>query len=77
MAKKKSWHEKLYNSEGLPKVVEITEKMSSRWGTGTLVIPALRECPFILRGLQDYRFCWICLILSSMMLATSSFFIRG
>ncbi|MCP8304617.1 MAG: MGMT family protein [archaeon] len=38
--KKKSWVEKLADSKGLPKVEEITEKMSKKWGTGTIVIPA-------------------------------------
>jgi len=38
--KKKSWAEKLADSKGLPKVEEITEKMSKRWGTGTVAIPA-------------------------------------
>jgi len=41
--KRKSWQEKLADSKDLPKVVEITGKMSARWGTGTLVIPAPRE----------------------------------
>ena len=40
---RKSWQEKLANSKGLPRVVEITDKMSKRWGTGTVVIPAPRE----------------------------------
>lgn len=31
------------DSKGLPKVVKITGKMSKRWGTGTVVIPAPRE----------------------------------
>ncbi len=44
MAKpRKTWQEKLADSKDLPKVVEITDKMSKRWGTGTLVIPASRE----------------------------------
>ncbi|MBC8526560.1 MAG: MGMT family protein [Candidatus Cloacimonetes bacterium] len=38
--KRKSWQEKLADSKDLPKVVPITEKMSKRWGTGTVVIPA-------------------------------------
>ena len=41
--KKKSWVEKLADSKGLPKVEKITEKMSKRWGTGTVVIPAPME----------------------------------
>jgi len=44
MAKpRKSWQEKLADSKDLPKVVEITGKMSTRWGTGTVVIPAPKE----------------------------------
>ncbi len=39
----KTWREKLADDKDLPKVVEITGKMSERWGTGTLVIPAPRE----------------------------------
>ena len=37
---KKSWREKLLDSKDLPKVEKITGKMSARWGTGTVVIPA-------------------------------------
>jgi len=40
---RKTWQEKLADDKNLPKVVEITGKMSARWGTGTLVIPAPRE----------------------------------
>jgi len=40
---RKTWREKLADSKDLPKVVEITDKMSKRWGTGTLVIPAPKE----------------------------------
>ena len=40
---KKTWQEKLADSRDFPKVVEITGKMSTRWGTGTVVIPAPRE----------------------------------
>jgi alkylated DNA nucleotide flippase Atl1 len=40
---KKSWQEKLADRKGLPKVEKITEKMSKRWGTGTVVIPAPKE----------------------------------
>jgi hypothetical protein len=50
MAKlKKSWQEKLADSKGLPKVVEITGKMSTRWGTGTVCIPAPIEVDEIMR----------------------------
>jgi alkylated DNA nucleotide flippase Atl1 len=43
MAKKKSWVEKLNDSKGLPQVQVITDKMSKRWGTGTVAIPAPSE----------------------------------
>jgi alkylated DNA nucleotide flippase Atl1 len=50
MAKaRKSWREKLADDKDLPKVVEITDKMSTRWGTGTVVIPAPREVDEIMR----------------------------
>ncbi|MBA7714588.1 hypothetical protein ES703_123614 [subsurface metagenome] len=50
MAKlRKSWQEKLADSKDLPKVVEITDKMSKRWGTGTVVIPAPKEVDEIMR----------------------------
>lgn len=44
MAKLKiSWTKKLEDDKDLPKVIEIDEKMSKRWGEGTCVIPAPRE----------------------------------
>ncbi|MFC1939485.1 hypothetical protein ACFLXO_02210 [Chloroflexota bacterium] len=50
MAKaKKSWQEKLADSKDLPKVVEINESMSKRWGTGTVCIPAPIEVDEIMR----------------------------
>ena len=47
--KKKTWVEKLNDSKGLPKVEKITDKMSKRWGTGTVVIPAPIEVDAIMR----------------------------
>ena len=47
--KRKSWSEKLADSKDLPKVVPITEKMSKRWGTGTVVIPAPKEVNEIMK----------------------------
>ena len=46
---RKSWQEKLTDDKDLPRVVEITDKMSKRWGTGTVVIPAPREVDEIIR----------------------------
>jgi len=56
MAKlKKSWREKLLDDKDMPKVVEFNEKMSKRWGTGTVVIPAPREVDGIMRTVPDGR----------------------
>jgi len=50
MAKiRKTWREKLADSKALPRVVEITGKMSTRWGTGTIVIPAPIEVDEIMK----------------------------
>ncbi len=53
MAKRKSWCEKLEDSKGLPKVEEITEKMSKRWGSGTVVIPAPMEVNEIMQKVPE------------------------
>lgn len=47
--KKKSAIEKLHESHGLPKVGKITGKMSKRWGTGTVAIPAPIEVNEIMK----------------------------
>jgi hypothetical protein len=50
MAKpRKSWREKLADDQGLPRVIEIDEKMSQRWSTGTCVIPAPREVDGVMK----------------------------
>ena len=49
MKLRKSWREKLADSKNLPRVVEITDKMSQRWGTGTIVIPVPMEVNEIMR----------------------------
>jgi hypothetical protein len=48
-AKKKSWREKLADSKGLPKVGQIEGKMTTRWGTGTMVVPAPTEVDELMR----------------------------
>jgi hypothetical protein len=53
MPKRKSWCEKLKDSKGLPQVEEITEKMSKRWGTGTVVIPAPMEVDEIMKSVPE------------------------
>jgi hypothetical protein len=47
--KKKSWREKLADSKGLPKTGKIEGKMTTRWGTGTMVIPAPIEVDELMR----------------------------
>jgi alkylated DNA nucleotide flippase Atl1 len=53
LPKKKTWSEKLQDSKGLPKVEKITGKMSKRWGTGTVVIPAPMEVNEIMRKVPE------------------------
>lgn len=48
--KKKTNREKLAYSKDLPKVENIPEKMSKKWGTGTLCIPLPREVDEIMRS---------------------------
>jgi len=50
---RKSWQEKLADSKGLPKVEKITDKMSKRWGAGTVVIPAPKEVDAIMRKVPE------------------------
>lgn len=45
----KSWREKLADRKGLPRVERITEKMSKKWGKGTIVIPAPEEVDEIMK----------------------------
>jgi len=46
---RKSWQEKLADNKGLPRVEKITDKMSKRWGTGTVAIPAPKEVDEIMK----------------------------
>ncbi len=50
---RKSWQEKLADSKNLPKVVAITGKMSIKWGTGTVVIPAPVEVDEIMKKIPE------------------------
>jgi hypothetical protein len=47
--KKPSWQEKLNDSRNFPKVEQIPTRMSKKWGTGTLVIPAPTEVDQLMR----------------------------
>jgi len=51
--KKKSWTEKLADNKGLPQVQIITDKMSKRWGTGTVAIPAPMEVNEMMRKVPE------------------------
>ena len=53
MAKKKTWCEKLQDSKDLPRVERITERMSKKWGTGTIVIPAPAEVDELMRKVPE------------------------
>ena len=53
MSKRKSWSEKLKDNKGLPVVEKITDKMSKRWGTGTVAIPAPMEVDEIMRKVPE------------------------
>ena len=49
MTTKKSWQEKLKSSKGLPKVEKIKGKLSTRWGKGTVAIPAPIEVDALMK----------------------------
>lgn len=51
----KSWREKLADSKDLPKVEKITDRMSKRWGTGTVCIPAPIEVDEIMRKVPEAK----------------------
>jgi len=55
MKTKKSWAEKLANNKGLPKTGPVTGKMSKRWGTGTMVIPAPIEVDTLMKRVPEGR----------------------
>ena len=49
MKARKTWREKLADNKGLPKVGKVEGKMTTRWGTGTMVIPAPLEVDELMR----------------------------
>lgn len=55
MKTKKSWREKLADDKGLPKVCEVTGKLSKRWGEGCFVIPAPREVDALMKQVPRGR----------------------
>jgi hypothetical protein len=62
MSAKKSWREKLETSNGLPKVGKIEGKMTKRWGTGTMVIPAPLEVDAAMKSIRKGKLTTIELI---------------
>jgi hypothetical protein len=52
---KKSWREKLADDKGLPRVCEVSGKLTRRWGTGTFVIPAPREVDALMKQVPKGR----------------------
>jgi hypothetical protein len=55
MKTRKSWREKLTDSKGLPRVSEVTGKMSWRWGEGKMVIPAPIEVDALMKKVPKGR----------------------
>jgi hypothetical protein len=56
---KKSWREKLTDSKGLPKIGEVAGRMTQRWGTGTMVIPAPVEVDALMKTVPKGKLCTI------------------
>ena len=52
---KKSWREKLADDKGLPKICEVTGKLTKRWGAGRFVIPAPREVDALMKQVPKGR----------------------
>ena len=52
---KKTWCEKLADDKDLPKICEVTGKMSKRWGEGRFVIPAPREVDALMKQVPRGR----------------------
>lgn len=55
MGSRKSWREKLTESRDLPRVELIPKRMESRWGKGTLLIPAPLEVDHLMRRIPKGR----------------------
>jgi hypothetical protein len=55
MKPKKSWREKLADDKDLPKVCEVTGRLSKRWGEEHFVIPAPREVDALMKQVPKGR----------------------
>jgi hypothetical protein len=55
---KETWKQKLISTaerNNLPRVEEVNEKMSKKWGTGTVCIPAPIEVDEVMRSVPEGR----------------------
>lgn len=55
MKARKSWRQKLTDDKGLPKIGRVEGPMTTRWGKGTLVVPAPREVDELMRRVPRGR----------------------
>jgi hypothetical protein len=53
MKARKKWGEKLEDSKDLQRVEVIPDRMTAKWGEGTLVIPAPKEVDELMRRVPD------------------------
>ena len=51
-ARRKSWREKLADDKGLPRTGPIRGRMTTRWGAGTMVIPAPVEVDALMKQVR-------------------------
>jgi hypothetical protein len=49
VAKGKTWHDKLNDSKGLPRIERIEGTLRDKWGRGTMVIPAPKEVDSLMK----------------------------
>jgi hypothetical protein len=55
---KETWRQKLVSTaekQGLPRVVEVNEKMSKKWGEGKVVIPSPLEVDAAMKSVPEGR----------------------
>ncbi len=55
MGRRKSWREKLYDAQGLPKVTPLEGKLRAKWGPGTLLVPSPVEILEIMQQVPPGR----------------------
>jgi len=53
--KRKSWRQKLADSKGLPRIGRVMGNMTTRWGRGTMVVPAPLEVDAIMKKVPRGR----------------------